>query len=73
MSKVNNKDTSVIVNFEHVLADWVEISAADLDWTHRIRKKKAGQNKPRPIIGKLSRYNVRKKIFSNKKIWKDLM
>ena len=45
----------------------IEISPADLDRTHRIQKKKAGQNKPRPIIVKLSRYNVRKNIFSNKK------
>ena len=45
----------------------VEISPEDLDQTHRIGKKKAGQNKPRPIIVKLSRNNVRKKVFSNKK------
>ena len=45
----------------------IEISPADLNRTHRIGKKKAGQNKPRPIIVKLSRYNVRKKVFSNKK------
>ena len=45
-----------------------EISPADLDRTHRLGKQKAGQNKPRPIIVKLSRYNnVRKKVFSNKK------
>ena len=45
----------------------IEISPADLDRTHRIGKKKAGQNKLRPSIVKLSRYNVRKKVFSNKK------
>ena len=45
----------------------IKISPADLDRTHRIGKKKAGQNKPRPIIVKLSRNNVRKKVFSNKK------
>ena len=37
---------------------------------HKIGKKKVGQNKPRPIIVKLSRYNVRKKDFSNKKTLK---
>ena len=41
----------------------IEISPADLDRTHRIGKKKPGQNEPRPIIVKLSRYNVRKKVF----------
>ena len=46
----------------------IEISLANLDQTHRIGKKQPGQNKPRPMILKLSRYNVRKKVFSNKKI-----
>ena len=46
----------------------IEISLANLDRTHRIGKKQPGQNKPRPMILKLSRYNVTKKVFSNKKI-----
>ena len=45
----------------------IEISPADLDRTHRIGKKTPGQNKPGPIIVKLSRYNVRKRVFSNKR------
>ena len=45
----------------------IEVSPADLDRTHRIWKKNAGQSKPRPIIMKRSRYNVRKKISPNKK------
>ena len=45
----------------------IELSPSDQDRTHRIGKKKPGQNKTRPIIVKLSRYNVRKKVFSNKK------
>ena len=45
----------------------IEISPADLERTQRVGKKKPGQNKPRPIIVKLSRDNVRKKAFSNKK------
>ena len=40
----------------------IEISPADLDQKHRIGN--AGQNKPRPIIVKLSKYDVRKKVFS---------
>ena len=45
----------------------IEISSEDLDRTHRIGKKKPGQNKPRPTIVKLCRCNVRKKFLSNKK------
>ena len=45
----------------------IEIPSVDLNRTHSIGKKKVGQNKPRPIIVKLSGYNVRKRIFSNKK------
>ena len=45
---------------------YTEISPADPDRTHRIGKKKPGQNKMRPIMVKLSRYKVRKKN-SNKK------
>ena len=43
-----------------------EVSPVDLYRTHRYRKKKDGQNKPRQIIVILSRQNVRKKLFSNK-------
>ena len=46
----------------------IEISPPNLDRTHRIGKKKAGQNKLRLIIVKLNMYNVRKKVFSTKKI-----
>ena len=45
----------------------IEISPADLDRTHRIGKKKPGQNNPRLFIVKLSKYNVRKNVFTNKK------
>ena len=34
---------------------------------HSIGKKKAGQNKPRPIIAELSKQNVNKKVFANQK------
>ena len=46
----------------------IEISRANLVRTYSIGKKQPGQNKPRPMILKLSKYNVRKKVFSNKKI-----
>ena len=44
----------------------IETWLVDMDQTHRIGEK-AGQNKPRPIIVKLSRYNVKKSIVSSKK------
>ena len=34
---------------------------------YKVEKKKAGKNKSRQIIVKLSRYDVRKQIFSKKK------
>ena len=45
----------------------IEISPADLERTQRIGKKKAVQNKPRPIIVKLKTCNVRIKVFCNNK------
>ena len=45
----------------------IELSPADQDRTHRTGKKKPVQNKTRPIIVRLNRYNVRKTVFSNKK------
>ena len=42
-----------------------EINFEDLDRTHRIGKVNNG--KSRPIIVKFVRYNVRKKIFHNKR------
>ena len=46
----------------------MKIEISHPDRTHRIGKKKPGQNKPRPIIVKLSRYNIRKNVFPTKKI-----
>ena len=45
----------------------IEISPTDLDRMHRIGKKKPGQNNPRLFTVKLSKYNVRKNVFTNKK------
>ena len=44
-----------------------ETSPEGLNQTHRTGEKKVDQNKHRPIIVKLSGYNVRKRVFSNKK------
>ena len=38
----------------------------DLDRTHRIGKKRHSNSKPRPVIVKFSRYNIREKVFKSK-------
>ena len=48
----------------------IKITDNDIDRTHRIGKPK-NNGKPRPVIIKFARYNVRKKIFSSKKVLKD--
>ena len=45
----------------------VEISEKDLDRSHRLGKPRAPVGKPRPIIIKFSRYNVRHLVFKSKK------
>ena len=39
----------------------------DLDRSHRLRKPKRKDNKPRPVIVKFTRYAVRREIFMNKR------
>ena len=41
----------------------IEISPVDLDRRHRIGTQNTGQNKPIPIMVKLSRYNVKNMVF----------
>ena len=48
----------------------IKITDNDIDRTNRIGKPK-NNGKPRPVIIKFVRYNVRKKIFSSKKLLKD--
>ena len=43
------------------------VEKSDLDRTHRIGAFKEDKSKCRPIIVKFSRYNVRDKVFKNKK------
>ena len=43
------------------------INDRDIDRTHRIGNPRNADEKPRPIIIKLVRYNDRKKIFDSKK------
>ena len=41
----------------------VELTEKELDRTHRIGNPKSGNKRPRPIIVKFARYNIRRKIF----------
>ena len=43
-----------------------EITHLDIDRSHRLGNRKLDKSKPRPIIIKFSRYNVRARIFKNK-------
>ena len=45
----------------------INLTEKDIDRSHRIGMKKDDNNKSRPIILKLVRYNTRKRIFLNKK------
>ena len=44
-----------------------EITHLDIDRSHRLGNRKLDKSKPRPIILKFSRYNVRARIFKNKR------
>lgn len=43
------------------------IEATDLDRTHRVGKKSKVNKKPRPIIVKFARYNIRNEVFRSKR------
>ena len=45
----------------------LEVYQTDLDRSHRLGKPRASGGKPRPIIVKFSRYNLRNSVFKNKK------
>ena len=45
----------------------LDISDRDIDRTHRTGNPRNADEKPRPIISKLVRYNDRKRIFDSKK------
>ena len=44
-----------------------EITHLDIDRSHRLGNRKLDKSKPRPIIIKFSRHNVRARIFKNKR------
>ena len=60
-------DEVVIESFEKVMKE--KLSSNDIDRSHRLGKKHTG-SRPRPVIIKFARYNVRNVIFRKKKILK---
>ena len=49
----------------------VSIRAVDIDRSHRLGKFVEGQNRPRPIIAKLARHNLKSMIYRKKKMLKN--
>ena len=48
------------------------LTPSELNRTHHIGQEKASSQKPRAVIIKFVSYNTRKKIFSNKKVLKQI-
>ena len=65
-TKDENTDTLAIDTINEHLK--IPLKARDLDRTHRIGKRKV--DKTRPIIVKFARYNKRRSVFKNKKLFK---
>ena len=63
-NKKENTDSLVTENIKKNTG--IELSDFDIDRCHRFRKPKP--NKLRPIIVKFTRYNIRSKMFSRKKL-----
>ena len=66
-NKKENTDSLVTENIKKYTG--IELSDFDIDRSHRLGKPKP--NKPRPIIVKFTRYNIRSKLFSSKNTFKD--
>ena len=66
INELDNEDTDnlVIKNIKDLMNE--EIVVTDIDRSHRLGKKKVN-GKARPIIIKFTRYNVRNRIYRNKK------
>ena len=65
--RLNESNESTDVKVINIVKDKleIEISASDIDRSHRIGKKSSG--KKRPIIIKFARYNCRRRVYHNKK------
>ena len=60
-----NTDEVVIIVLKKEMDE--EITHRDIDRSHRLGNWKLDKSEPRPIFIKFSRYNVRAKIFENKR------
>ena len=60
-----NTDELVIKTLKEEMDE--EISLEDIGRSHRLGKPKKSSSKPRPVIIKFTRYNIRNKIFQSKK------
>ena len=65
-NKKEDTDSPVTENLKKYTG--IELSDFDIDRSHRLEKPKP--NKPRPLIVKFTRYNIRSKIFSSKGTFK---
>ena len=63
----NNEDTDQLCLDTFNKDMELKVSPTDLDRSHRLGKPRSSGEKPRPIIVKFSRYNVRYSVFKNKK------
>ena len=63
--KNESTDDRVLKLFREELNE--DVLLADLDRTNRIGKKRDSSSKPRPVIVKFARYNIREKLFKSKK------
>ena len=62
--KNESTDDKVLKLFREKLNE--DVLLVDLGRRHRIRKKRDSSSKPRPVIVKFARYNVREKVFKSK-------
>ena len=62
--KSESTDDRNLKLFREELNEKVLLTA--LDRTHRIRKNRDSSSKPRPVILKFARYNIREKVFISK-------
>ena len=62
--KSESTDDRILKLFREELNEKVLLTA--LDRTHRIRKNRDSSSKPRPVILKFARYNIREKVFKSK-------
>ena len=68
--KNESTDDRVLKLFREELNE--DVLLVDLDRTHRIGKKGDSSSKPRPLIVKFARYNIREIVFKSKEKLKNV-